>query len=51
MVSPKGGVLEIHTLNLYVLTVGDIDQSWTLLILVGAVLVPFAAKPELFMVL
>ena len=50
VVSPKGGVLEIHALNLYVLAVGDIDKARALLILVGASLVPCTAKPELLMV-
>ena len=50
VVSPKGGVLQVYAFYLHVFAVGDIDESRTLLIFVGALSVPFPAQPELLMV-
>jgi voltage-gated potassium channel Kch len=51
VVCPESGVLEVHTLNLNILAVGDIDESGTLLVLVSAGFVPFSTEPELLMIL
>ena len=50
VVCPESRVLEVHSFNLNILTVGYIDEAGTLFILVCTVFVPCATKPELLMI-
>ena len=50
VVCPESRVLEVHPLYLNILTVGYIDKTWTLFILVCTLLIPCATKPELLMI-
>ena len=47
MIGPKGTVDEAHILYGDVVRVGDIDEAWALLVLVGALWIPLAPYPEL----
>ena len=50
MTRPECGILQFHTLYLYILAVRDIQQARTLLVFVGALSVPFATQPELLVI-
>ena len=51
MSSPEGRILKADALDGYILGVGHIDKTWALFVLVGALGIPLAAKPERLMIL
>ena len=51
MCSPEGRILKTNALNGYILGVGHIDEARALFVLVGALGIPLAAKPERLVIL
>ena len=51
MCGPEGRILKTNTLDGYILGVGHIDETRALFVLVGALGIPLAAKPERLVIL